>query len=213
MNAVSKEVSIREIMNRSWDVTKDNMALLAGLTLVWWLGMGAMSFLPVVGWMVTAPLTAGYYKSLMKIRAKGTVEFTDIFWGFLDFNRFIHLVLLSFLVTIIVCVASLLFIIPGIYYGVATFFATQAFVLYGDDSVGAIRKSIAMVKGRWWWTAEFLFMIALLNFLGFICVVIGLFISTPMTQLMTLEFAERFAQPEKEAEPAVSPSVFPVNPG
>lgn len=226
MNSPSTQVTYSNLFNTSWDAMKNQLFLVAGLTLVWTLGVGALSFIPAIGWMMTGPFTAGYLRSLLKIRAGETIGFEDIFWGFTDVNRLIHLVLVGFLVGIITLIGFICLVIPGIYLGVATFLATQVLVVHGTDSVESIKRSMEIVKGRWWWFLGLTVLIGFLNLAGFLCFIVGIFVTIPLSNYILLRAVELIS-PEKgfkiealsDAGVAAPPqgqttaSVFPVNPG
>lgn len=228
MNSPSTEVTYSNLFSTSWDAMKNQLFLVAGLTLVWTLGVGALSFIPAIGWMMTGPFTAGYLRSLLKIRSNETIGFEDIFWGFTDVNRLIHLVLVGFLVGVLTLVGFICLVIPGIYLAVATFLATQVLVLHGTDSVESIKRSMEIVKGRWWWFFGLTILIGLLNLAGILCFFVGIFVTIPLSNFIVLHAVEKIS-PEKgfkiEALPGggggaapagqgqTTASVFPVNPG
>jgi len=223
------DLTYGKIVDTSWNAMKSQLALLAGLTLVWFLGVGSLSFIPAVGWMLSGPFTAGYIKALLRIRAKETIDFKDIFWGFLEVNRFIHLVLVSFLTSALTIVGLICLIIPGIYLAVATILSTQILVLQGTDSVESIKRSINIVKGRWWWFLGFFMLMAVLNLIGAAFFLIGIFITIPLTNYMLIVLVEAVSKEKGyriEGDSAAkggsvtetvmpiggSSSVFPVNP-
>lgn len=213
-------VSYDEVFSKSWDSIKSDLALVAGLTLVFLLGIGLTSFIPAVGWMLSGPFTAGYLRALLRIRAKETLDFKDLFWGFMEVNRLIHLVLVSFLASALTIIGLICLIIPGIYLAIATMFATQVLVLQNVDSVESIKRSMAIVKGRWWWFFGLAIILGFLNLIGAAFLLVGLFITIPLSNMVLVTLVEKIS-PEKGFEGVApvatqsvvsGPSILPVNP-
>ena len=48
--------------------------------------------------------------------------------------------------------ASVLFILPGIWFGIASCFCLSSYLEDGTTGVGALSASMSLVKGRWWST-------------------------------------------------------------
>lgn len=203
------------LFNKSWDSLKNNLPLVAGLTLVYMVGLGAMSCLPVFGGFFTAPFTAGYMICLLRIRKNEVFGYTDVFWGFMNFSRFLQLLLASFLVGVITIAGTICLLIPGIWFAIASSFTTSYIVLNDTDAITAIKKSLAAVKGRWWFVFGLLLFCGLLAVLGALCFVIGLLLALPVSSMMILIAAEQLSTaPQNTEGPTVSsgPSVLNVNP-
>jgi hypothetical protein len=88
-------------------------------------------------------------------------------------GRIWKLVGLGLLVGLLVVLATILLIIPGIYLAVSLLFATPAFVLEKTTVSEALSRSRELVRGAWWRT----FGIALLGYL--VALVIGGVIEIP----------------------------------
>jgi uncharacterized membrane protein len=168
-----------------------------------------ISFIPAVGWMLSGPFTAGYIRCLLRIRANEPLDYNDLFWGFSDLNRFIHLVLVSFLASALTIVGLICLIIPGIYLMVATMVSTQVMVLQNLDAVESIKKSMALVRGRWWWFSGLTFIIGFLNVIGALFFLLGLFITIPLSNLVLIHVVEMLS--DKKETPRVG-SLLAVNP-
>lgn len=67
-------------------------------------------------------------------------------------NLFLPLIWVGFLTGLVVFGASLLFILPGIYFGVALYFSQIILVDQGTRGTQALGASRALVRGRWWAT-------------------------------------------------------------
>lgn len=222
MNSTSsptKSVSYEELFSAAWSSMRSNLALIAGLSLVYLLGIGMISFIPAVGWMLSGPFTAGYIRSLLRIRANEQLDYKDLFWGFMEINRFIHLVLVSFLASALTIIGFICLIIPGIYLMVATMFSTQVMVLQNVDAVEAIKKSMALVRGRWWWFGGLTFIIGFLNVIGALFFLLGLFITIPLSNLVFIHAVEMLSSESGTSSGGTNlgsghqvGSILPVNP-
>lgn len=199
-----------ELLNKSWDSMKNNLSLSAGLTLVYCMGLGAMNYVDYIGWAVGILVAAGYMACLLKMREGKTFDFQDFLWAFQSFDRLIHVLLASVLRTAIIFVGFVLLIIPGIYWTVTTCLSDVLVVKEKQDAVGAIKRSMALVKGRWSYMAGFLFVLMLLNIVGFLCAIIGILITIPLSFHMLFNVVEALAgnAPSGRGDS----SFIPVNP-
>jgi hypothetical protein len=193
-----------EILDTAWKSLRDQLALVAGLTAVYCFSVWVLNLVPFLGYLACAPLGLGYVKCLMQIRKGQVIEYQDFFWGFLNFNRFLHVVLMNVLLVVGYFVGFLLLIIPGIWVVVTTAFSTQYFILKKEDAVESIQKSIEMVKGRWWNVFGFILVLVLINMGGAICLLIGLLVSIPVSTLAMIIAAEKLlaSLPLPPANPA-----------
>lgn len=211
-------LSYNALLNRSWDSIKDQLPLVAGLTLVYFVGLGALNMIPFAGGFLTGPFTAGYMICLLKLRRREQIDYQDVFWGFLNLNRLLQLVVAGLLVGFLMILGFLLLIVPGIWFAVASTFTTAYIVLREDDAVTAMKKSLEAVKGRWWNVFGLLLIVALLMGAGALCFLIGLLVTTPLATLMVLLAAEELApRPEQlgagtSTSSTTGPSVMTVNP-
>lgn len=192
-------IKISEAFDKSWNDIKDNLPLVAGLSLVFFFAIGASSFVPFMGAFIGAPLAAGYKYCLIKIRNKQEIGYQDFFWCFLDFNRFLQMTVMTFITLFLTIVLCFCLLLPGIWYAVAVSLSTSYFVLDGGkDGIAAIKKSTAAIKGHWWYFFLACLFAGVLSLAGMICFVIGLLLTTPIISLMFLHFAEA----QKTLEPS-----------
>ena len=189
-------INLGDLFQKSWDSIKNQLGLICGLSLVYFLGGSTLSMIPAIGWMLSGPFTAGFMRCLIRLKHQEPLEFSDVFWGFLDFNRFIHLVLCSFLTTLMVGLGLLFFVIPGIFFFVATCLATSSMVMHEVDSIEAIKRSMEMVRGRWFETFLLLVCVGMLNIVGTFCLIIGLLVTIPMSFLLLIHL-NQFLSAEK----------------
>lgn len=184
------KIAYSETINAAYNSIKEDLALVAGLTLVNFMGAAAFSRIPGLGIFVSFPLAAGYLRCLLKIRARESIGYGDFFWGFLNFNRFLHLVLAHVLVTLGTIIGTVLLIVPGLWWLIASIFTLQNMVVQEVDSISAIKASLKMVEGRWWNICGFSIVLLLINLLGALCFFVGLFLTMPITVLAAVLAAE-----------------------
>jgi hypothetical protein len=195
-----------DILGSAWKGIKEDLALVGGLTLVYFVGLAVAGQVPLIGVLFSMPLTAGYFRCLLKIRHREVIGFEDFLWGFWNFNRFLHLILLYAFVWLGGLVGFVLLVIPGIWWFVVTSFSSQIIVLKHVDSVEAIKKSMALVEGRWWNIFGFGFKIFLVNLAGLLCFFIGLLVAFPVTAMAGLIAAEKLLA---ELPPSSPPQGLP----
>jgi uncharacterized membrane protein len=202
-----------ELLNSSWEAMKNDLALTAGLTVIYFLGLSSMNYVDYLGWLVGLTIGTGYTACLIKLRAGKTFDFKDFLWAFQSFERFLHVVLLSVLQTFLLCAGYLLLIIPGVYLSVALSLANVLFVKENTDSVSALKRSAAMIKGRWWYMAGLLGVLLFLNIVGFLSLLIGLLLTIPLSVHILLTVADVFSKGMASPPPQrVEASFIPVNP-
>ncbi|HEX2047459.1 MAG TPA: hypothetical protein VHF27_06830 [Acidimicrobiales bacterium] len=78
-------------------------------------------------------------------------------------SRLGALLWLSFLFVVLLVPATLACIVPGVYLYVAWAVATPVLLLEDVRGLGALKRSRALVKGRWWPTVAVLLLVAILS--------------------------------------------------
>ena len=187
-------LSATTLFNQAWESIKALLPLVAGLTLIYLIGVFSFAMVPFLGGFLTGPFTAGYMVCLLRITRNQEISYKDVFWGFLNLNRFAHLLTLGLLHAILVGLGLILFIIPGVWFVIASWFSTTYFVLGEHDAVTAIKKSLASVKGHWFEVFGLLCFTGLLLLTGAACFLLGLLVAIPITTLMFILAAENLDQ-------------------
>lgn len=203
-------LSYSELYRRAWNNMKDNLAFIAVLSFVFCTGVAAFNKIPVVGFIFTTLLTSSYFYTLLQIKNGKTIGYQDFFWGFLDLNRAIKLLIMSAVVTMIMVLAFILLVIPGVWFVVASSFATCIFVTKNPDPFDAIKASLKMVKGRWWYYFGLACLSGMVLFAGILCFVIGIFVSLPLISFVAIEATEHFYQTTHPASGELAPEPPPI---
>lgn len=193
------EITYGQLFDKSWDTIKKNLALSAGLTLVYFIGALALNMIPIIGSFIAGLLSPGYLYCLIQIRDKQSVEFQDFFWSFQDFNRVLHWMVLNAIKIIAIVIGFILLIIPGIYIGIALSLSTQYFVFRKQDGIEALKSSVRLINQHWWFMFGLAIFTVFLNLLGFFCFIIGILITIPTSVLIfyyAMEELEKVAPKE-----------------
>lgn len=199
-----RELLYSDILKKSWQQMSPQLPLFAALSMVVGLAISVAVSLPFFGLIVVGPVMLGYFKCVDQLRKGNSIDFADFFWGFTDLNRFLHAVLMFYVMGFGVGLGLVFLIIPGIWFAVVSSFSLPIFVLHKQDGLAAIRKSMNLVERRWWNVAAFIFVLLILNFLGSLCFLLGLLVTTPITVLSLLIACEELLAQEQNSETSSS---------
>ena len=197
-----------DLFDKSWAAIRHDLPLVAGLSFVYFLATAAVAMVPTVGPWISGLFGFGYTVCLLKIRDKSAISHQDFFWSFLDFNRFLQLVVLHFLQTIMIVLGFVFLIVPGIYLAVALCLSSAFFVLRKQDAIESIRASFRIAGQHWWFLFGLGCLILLLNLAGTLCFLIGLLVTIPMSALILIFAFEALEQSSVKIEP---PTEAPIN--
>jgi uncharacterized membrane protein len=139
-------------------------------------------FLVLATMILSAPiytiLTAGLFRYYLKLIRGEDATVGDAFSGFSSATG--SLLALGFVQNILIWVGIVLFIIPGIYLGVAWYFSM---VLVIDRQMGfwdAMEASRKVVSKHWFLVFGFLLVVGLLTVCGIIACCVGIFVTMPV---------------------------------
>lgn len=118
---------------------------------------------------------------------------THLFWNY--FGAVI-------LYMLVVVLGLILFIIPGIYFGLKYQFYAYLIVDKNLGAVEALKKSAVMTDGVKWKLLGFCFVLFGLNILGFIALAFGLLVTIPMS-IMAYVYVYRTLRDRGQATPVV----------
>jgi len=178
------ELTYGQLFDKSWNTIKSNLAMSCGLTLVYLLAVGVFNFVPFVGGFLSALMTPGYMYSLIRLRDQKNIEYQDFFWGFQDFNRLLHWLVMYIGKIFAIVLGLILLIIPGIYLAVSLLVAEPYFVFRNQDGIEALKASLKLTTQHWWFMFGLVFLLIFLNLVGAICFVIGLLVTVPMSVMI-----------------------------
>ena len=133
---------------------------------------------PISGLLLGGPVIAGYYIVVHQLQRHSSAEVPDFFKSF---DRFVPLLILNLLLSLVIFLGFLLLVIPGIFFSVSYLFAHFFVWFYHLDPTEAVRLSRKMVSGNfsqilWLWL-----ILAGINILGTMAFGIGLLITIPFS--------------------------------
>jgi len=133
------------------------------------------SAVPVI---LQGPMIAGLHIFTMKKLLGRRAEFADLFLGF---NYFVPTLVASIVIGLFVFGGTLLCVIPGLVVAAMYKFTYLFIVDKRMDFWPAMQASHAVVKRDYVGFTLFLLLMALVNLLGALCCIVGIFVTIPVT--------------------------------
>ena len=190
-----KDFNIEDALQYGWNIMKANIWLFVGVLIVAWAiawvphiiasllqeeSMGLSFLFRIVGWAADIIVSIGLITIALKFLDEKEPKFEDLF----SFKPFFWKYLGASLLTgLVVWAGFMLLIVPGIYWALKFQFFGYFVVEQGSDPVEAMRKSSRITKSVKWKLLGFGIVIALINIVGAMCLVVGLFVTVPTTLL------------------------------
>jgi uncharacterized membrane protein len=128
--------------------------------------------------LIQGALIAGFHIFTMRKLMGRSADLADVFKGF-DF--FIPTLVASLLIGLFTFVGMLFFIIPGLVVAAMYKFTYLFIVDKRMDFWQAMQSSHAVVRNDYFGFTMFLILAVLVNVLGFLCFIVGLLITVPVT--------------------------------
>jgi uncharacterized membrane protein len=207
----AKHFSMSEAINFGWEVTKSNFLFLLGVLLIAGL-VGALPqaggnrneasalscVLGLVSFVLNTIISMGLTKITLEFVDRQSPSFGDLFAPApLFLNFFVAELICGFLVA----VGLVFFIIPGIIVAIVFGFYSFLIVDHGLGPIEALSRSAEITKGARMSLFLFGLLILGINFLGLLALVIGLFVTVPISMIA---WAYVFRQLERQtAAPGV----------
>jgi hypothetical protein len=133
------------------------------------------SAVPIV---LQGPLLAGFHIFCIKKMLNRRAELGDLFKGF---DYFLPTFVASLIISVFVLAGTLFCIIPGLVVAAMYKFTYLFIVDKRMDFWPAMQASHAVVKNDYFGFTMFLLLMALVNLVGFLCCIVGLLVSIPVT--------------------------------
>jgi uncharacterized membrane protein len=159
-------------IGEAWQIVKADMGnyvLLAVVVSV------LSSMVPLI---IQGPLLAGFHIYAMKRLMGRPAEFADLFKGF---NFFVPTLVASLVISLFAFAGTLACIIPGLVIAAMYKFTYLFIVDKRMDFWPAMQASHAVVKNDYFGFTMFLLLMVLINILGALCCIVGVFVSIPVT--------------------------------
>ncbi|NER82262.1 MAG: hypothetical protein F6K42_22405 [Leptolyngbya sp. SIO1D8] len=164
------------------------------------LGSGSEGGGNIVMNILSPILGAGYYIVAFQIARNRPKAFGDFFKGF---NRFLPILLLSIVSSILILVGIILLIIPGLYLAVAYMFAMPLLLDKNLDFWASLETSRKLITKKWLSFFIFVILLIFLNLAGAILLGIGLLVTLPLTNCVIVAAYEDIVGLNSVADSAV----------
>jgi uncharacterized membrane protein len=203
--------SKKEALNFGFDLTKKNLVFFIGVFVImiavsvvsWIFQMSASvvkqpllyALLNIASFILNSIIGMGVIKITLEILDKKQVKFSDLFYT----KPIVNFILGSIIRGVITVIGFILLIIPGIIFSIRLQYVTYLIVDKDMTAVDAVYKSWAMTKGNSWNLFFFGILLCLVNLLGFLCLLVGLFITVPLTMLATTHVYRKLLLQSKAA--------------
>ena len=187
--------SISEVLKTSWKKVKEQIWVMAGLFVAYCIVSGVLNMLlsplassmvggvavSLISCIVSIIFSLGYIKNSFQILDAEEPQFSA--YGN-QLNKILKYVVGGILYAIAVMIGMVFLIIPGIYIALRLQFYACFIVEENMGGVEALKKSWEVTKGQAW----SLFLLALtwigLSVLGFVCLIVGVFVVMPVIYVM-----------------------------
>jgi uncharacterized membrane protein len=159
-------------ISEGWQLVKADIGTFFLVALVFAVLNG---FVPLI---LQGPLMVGFHLFCAKKILGRRAEFADLFTGF---NFFVPALVAALVISVFTFAGTLLCIIPGFVVAAMYKFTYLFIVDKRMDFWPAMEASHAIVKQDYFGFTMFLLALVLVNLLGAICCIIGVFVSIPVT--------------------------------
>ena len=167
-------------LRQAWDLFKRDPGVYIVFTVLFVSILAASSLIPMSQLLIATPLAAGFYIVAKKQLMGESYQFKDFFDGF---QLFVPLVMAGVITSILVSVGILCLLLPGIYL-VVSYSYTNFFILEHQMSPWqAMEASRKLLTKQWWDFLAFGLLLGLVNFVGILCLGVGIFVTIPVTIL------------------------------
>jgi uncharacterized membrane protein len=191
----AKKFSMGEALRFGWRTLKSNLGFFIVLLLAVALINGVpdyianliheeaptASFLISVGsWVLSIIVQMGLVRIALRFCDNEKATLGDLFSCVGFFFKYLFA---SILYALIVLVGLILLIVPGIIWGIKFMFYAYLIIDKGMGPIESLKRSSAITRGTKWDLFLFILLLFLINILGALCLIIGLFATAPTTMV------------------------------
>lgn len=133
---------------------------------------------PLSGLLLGGPVITGYYIAAHSLKKDQRVELQDFFRSF---DKFVPLLLLNLLMSLVITLGLILLVVPGVYFAVSYIFSHFFVWFYDVEPTEAIRLSRRMVSGNFGQVFLLCMVLAAVNMIGVIAFGIGVLLTLPFS--------------------------------
>jgi len=180
-------MKVGEVLSKSWGLFKENAGNLIVLFIVYFavvfFANVVLGFVPLIGWIlstiVSTVMLAGIYYAYLKVLKGEATNVNDMFSSIKEVLS--NLAVMAIIKTVFITIGFLLLIIPGIYLVVSYLFAELLVIDKKMDAWEALEESRKRITKNWFSYFALLIVLAVINFLGFIPLGLGLIVTVPLS--------------------------------
>ncbi|MCL5019848.1 MAG: hypothetical protein M1426_05230 [Patescibacteria group bacterium] len=135
----------------------------------------------VVIFIINTIIGMGLIKISLEFVDKKKPKFSDLFHT----KNLVNFILVSLIRGVVTLIGFILLIIPGIIFSIRLQYATYLVIDKNLPPVDAVKKSWDMTRGNVWNLFFFIILLVLVNILGALLLLVGLFVTVPLTMIAT----------------------------
>jgi len=207
----TKGIYISEVVKFGWKKMKDNLGFFIVLLLVAWVVQAVPQFIGeylverqiiigiivyLIAFVLNIVVAMGLIKVSLRFSANKKGTFGDLFSCFPLFFKYLFGSILFALITI---AGTILLIFPGVIWGIKFGLFPYFIVDKGLGPIKALKASAKTTMGAKWDLLGFGFIIFIINLLGVLCLLIGIFATIPTTMVATALVYRRLLSQTKKA--------------
>jgi uncharacterized membrane protein len=211
MEIIPNKFVISEALQFGWGTTKSNIGFFIGLLIV----AGLIQYVPsivaeiieadapdlsliirIASFVLLMIIGLGIIKICLRFCDGEKREFSDLFSCYPLFFKYL---IGSILYGLIVVVGLILLIIPGIVWAIKFQFFDYLIIDKGLGPIDALEKSSEITRGVKWDLFIFGILLGIINLMGLLCLVVGLFVTIPVT-MVAIAFVYRKLLPKTPQE-------------
>jgi len=192
---IIQKFSKSEAIRFGWNVMKNNLGFFIGFLivagLIYCVPSIIVKLLPkdvfilsiiinIVSLVLQLIIGMGLIRVAIRFCDNEKGEFADLFYCFPLFFKYLFS---SILYGLIVLGGLILLIVPGIIWGIKFQFFAYFIVDKGCGPMEALKRSSAITMGAKWNLFLFSLLLGLINLVGTLCLLIGLFVTIPVTMV------------------------------
>lgn len=173
--------SKREAISFGWNVTKNNLGFfILLLILVFVISVASAVLNAVISIIVEMLITIGLIKISLKFCDNEKANISDLFSSS---HLFFNFLIGNLLYALISIGGFILLIIPGIIWAIKYGFFGYLIVDKGLGPIEALKESARITKGNKWNLFLFGILLGLINILGALALLVGLFVTIPTAMI------------------------------
>ena len=187
--------SFKEVFMFGWSKTRQHAWFLVLTFIIASIISHASRFIPVFDFVVSMMISLSLVSLSLKIVRDHSFTFADLYYPILSSKRVIKFIVLSIIYVVAVGLGFVLLIVPGIYIAVRYFFYPYVAVEHEDaDLQSLVKMSYRLTNNHFWPVLAFIILTILLNILGAALLIVGLFVTVPVTMFATAYMYNRLKE-------------------